>query len=84
MLCWENCYTWGSVCIPGPTPSDLTRQILSPWLDRALSLLREEFLCSAPRREMVRCSVSRVHHEDNGSTDISGVLALRVVRTRYA
>jgi hypothetical protein len=32
-----------------------------------------------PLRGMVGCSLSRVHHEHNGSTDISGVLALRVV-----
>jgi len=33
---------------PIRTSSDLARQILSSWLDRALSLLREELLCSAP------------------------------------
>jgi len=52
MLCWENCYTWGSVCIPGPTPSDLTRQILSPWLDWALRFQHQRLLCSVPLSRM--------------------------------
>ena len=54
MLCWEN-YNLHRLRLhlAGPAPdtdasSDLTRQILSSWLDRALSLLREELLCSAP------------------------------------
>jgi hypothetical protein len=78
----QNCYTWEPVCIPGPTPSAIAAQLtrLRDYCRRSAFYTSSCFIRCPSIGEWFDVLYLVSTMTTNGSTDISGVLALRVVR----